>query len=194
MDLPSLNSISSSVRQHQPDLLDTSGKSKASVALVMRTTGPVPEILFIERAAKDDDPWSGQIAFPGGNHDSTDIDVFHTARRETHEEVGVILSDSHYLGRLGDQQGRNNYHRIPLVISCFIFHLQSDPGLVMNHEVANCYWVGIDHLSDAKNRIDYHTAYSPDPYPGVQFKQGPVLWGLTYRFVENFLGVVSVPR
>ena len=38
------------------------------------------------------DPWSGQIAFPGGRHEPQDASLLDTATRETREELGLDLS------------------------------------------------------------------------------------------------------
>ena len=43
---------------------------------------------------------SGQISFPGGKKDETDLDFEHTARRECLEEIGIDLEDSTLLGKL----------------------------------------------------------------------------------------------
>lgn len=45
-----------------------------------------PEILYVKRALREGDRWSGQIAFPGGKQDKTDFDDLDTAERETFEE------------------------------------------------------------------------------------------------------------
>ena len=46
--------------------------SRAAVALVLRGPAEAPDILFIKRASREGDPWSGQMAFPGGRYDPTD--------------------------------------------------------------------------------------------------------------------------
>jgi len=63
----------------------------AAVALVLLDGPQGIEILLIKRAERADDPWSGQIALPGGRYDVGDRDLEATAVRETREETGVDL-------------------------------------------------------------------------------------------------------
>lgn len=51
-----------------------------------------PEVLFIKRASRVGDRWTGHVAFPGGRRDPEDADDFAAAVRETSEEVGIDLS------------------------------------------------------------------------------------------------------
>src|ERR1035437_8323829 len=85
--------IASAVRAHAPARAERDGTYfEAAVALILRETvdGEV-ELLFIKRAARGDDPWSGQIALPGGRHQASDQSLEDTAVRETLEEVGLEL-------------------------------------------------------------------------------------------------------
>ena len=53
------------------------------------------------------DPWSGNVALPGGKQDEQDRgDDYETAVRETREEVGIDLDDSEfmYLGQMDDRK------------------------------------------------------------------------------------------
>ena len=43
---------------------------------------------------------SGQMSFPGGKHEETDIDLTHTALRETHEEIGIAPKQIKVIGQL----------------------------------------------------------------------------------------------
>ena len=55
---------------------------EAAVAVILRELQPRhPEILFIQRAEKEGDPWSGHMAFPGGHRDPTDDDLKAAARQ-----------------------------------------------------------------------------------------------------------------
>jgi hypothetical protein len=51
-----------------------------------------PEVLFIKRAGRTGDRWSGHTALPGGKRDHTDADDLAAAIRETKEEVGLDLT------------------------------------------------------------------------------------------------------
>ncbi|ELR71596.1 NUDIX hydrolase [Fulvivirga imtechensis AK7] len=44
----------------------------------------------------------GQVSFPGGKWEEGDLDLEHTALRETSEEIGVNMSDIAVIGRLTD--------------------------------------------------------------------------------------------
>jgi 8-oxo-dGTP pyrophosphatase MutT (NUDIX family) len=52
----------------------------------------VMEILYIRRADNPKDRWSGNVAFPGGKQDGNETNI-ETAIRETHEEIGIDLSN-----------------------------------------------------------------------------------------------------
>lgn len=63
------------------------------------------EILFIKRAGRAGDRWSGHVAFPGGRRDPPDVDDRAAAIRETREEVGLDLTrpDCLYAGNLPER-------------------------------------------------------------------------------------------
>src|SRR6476646_9126644 len=67
---------------------------RAAVAAIMRERNGRAEILFIKRAERESDPWSGHMAFPGGRREPSDETLLHTARRETLEEVGLDLASA----------------------------------------------------------------------------------------------------
>ena len=54
----------------------------AAVAAVLRDAGRGPELLLIRRAERAGDPWSGDMAFPGGVVSAGDPGPFEAALRE----------------------------------------------------------------------------------------------------------------
>ncbi len=186
-----LPDIQQRIQACQAELIPVTGKSQAAVALILRDLASDPKMFFIERAKHEKDPWSGQIAFPGGNRESGDISPFATACRETEEEVGLELSPRNLLGRLNDQQGRNKNQKLPLVISCFVFNMEGEQQTINNNEVEDSFWVPVSHLLNDDNRIDYQPGYSDETWSAISLDGQRVLWGLTWRFVRMFLKLVA---
>ena len=77
-----------------------------------------------------------------------------------------------------------------LTISCLVFAMHSPQPLSWNYEVASAFWEPLEHLRNPVNRIEHETVYRARPYPAVRLGNGKVLWGLTYRFVQNLLEVI----
>lgn len=160
----------------------------ASVAAIARQgTGDDVELLFIERATKAGDPWSGQMAFPGGRTEPTDADTAATAERETSEEIGLDLADAGRLGRIDDLDGGRATNR-RIIVSAHVYWLGvADPQLAPNYEVADTIWVPSSRLLNPDSYEDYTRPSVPDQvFPSVRVGDGgKVIWGLTFRMLED---------
>jgi 8-oxo-dGTP pyrophosphatase MutT (NUDIX family) len=173
--------------------------ARAAVALVLRPGGGgASDLLLIERAHKDGDPWSGHMAFPGGRQDPSDPDPRFTAERETREEVGLDLRGAELLGRLDDLEGRHAGRPSGLVISAFVYHVPEAPPLVVQaEEVQSAFWVPVALLAEPARHVDYRMRHELGIFgmPGIRVgdAEGHVVWGLTYRFLESFLDLVGRP-
>src|SRR5262245_25433216 len=116
-------------RAHRPATLHGDERF-AAVAAILRDRGGEAEVLLIRRAKKATDPWSGHMAFPGGRQDPEDLDLLHTAVRETKEEIGLdLLPDRNLVGRLDDLAAIVRGNRVGLVIAPFVFAIDGDPIL-----------------------------------------------------------------
>ena len=161
----------------------------ASVALVLRGGLQGPEVLLIRRADRPGDPWSGHMALPGGRSDPQDQDAEHTAARETLEEVGIDLRrHGRLLGAL--DQVRPVSRRAPgILVSPYVYAVDSTSQVRQNHEVALALWVPLAELSSADAVTEY--LYVLEDGTSVAFPAygagGHVVWGLTHRILTSFL-------
>ena len=74
-----------------------------------------PEILFIKRASRAGDRWTGHVAFPGGGREPADADDAAASIRETQEETGIDLSADHCIlvGNLPEQVVTTWWSKVP---------------------------------------------------------------------------------
>ena len=195
--MPSLDDVRRVLASHSPVAREAGGRAAVAVVLRSAADGGV-EVLLIERAHKVGDPWSGHMAFPGGRQDPTDLSARHTAERETFEEVGLDLSTAELLGQLDDLEGRHSGRPAGLAISAFVFFVEEHaPLLIQPEEVQAAFWVPLARLVDPSAHVDYHFRHelvSLD-MPGIRVgePEAHVVWGLTYRFLEDFLAILGTP-
>ncbi len=188
-----LSEIVSAVATFQPDTAPSHRcERRAAVAIVLRETPSGVETLFIRRAEHPLDPWSGHMAFPGGHCDPEDATLEAAARRETLEEVGLLLKPETLIGRLDDLDGgRIRPHG--LSVSPFIYTVEGETILTLNSEIAEAVWIPLTALADPVNLGVYK--YPPDPlnrdFPAIRYRDCTI-WGMTYRMVENFLKLYGV--
>lgn len=169
-------------------------ESHAAVAVVFREGSHSVEVLLIERAEREGDPWSGHMAFPGGRMEHVDDSTREAAKRETFEEVGVDLANAEYLGRLDDIVG-NPKSRPTLVVAAHAFYLVEHQSFEIDaDEVQTAFWFPLaDMLHDSRS-VDYKVPGHPEMrYPGilVGVPDRHVVWGMTYRFLEDLLRVLG---
>lgn len=191
-----MRQIESALGRHLPTLIRRNGMRKAAVAMILRDRPQGPEMMFIRRAESRHDPWSGQIAFPGGGLESGDHSLADAAIRETREETGVPLAHDLQIGRLDDLQGSSRSRSMNLMIGCFVYRLDAEPVAVPNVEVAEIFWIPLALLRDETRRMSYPTPFREEPYPAIHLGRahdGPdrILWGLTYRFVRGFQDITA---
>jgi 8-oxo-dGTP pyrophosphatase MutT (NUDIX family) len=186
-EIPSFEEIAYRLKHPRPALRDIPGHRRAAVALLLAGNGAGYQILFIERATHPGDPWSGNIAFPGGKVEPDDRDPRHAAERETMEELAIDLSQASYLGRLSDFDGAH----LPVMLSCFVYGVPQPLGFEANDEVKDAFWVPVAELVAAERHGMHQFTFSGDMFesPCIRLPDPdkPVLWGLTYRMVMSFL-------
>ncbi len=181
------------LRNYRPtEMPFESGMIAAAVAVMLHDGDEGIEALFIHRAVRVGDTWSGQIAFPGGRREPADLDLRATAIRETMEEIGVDLSNAEPLGVLDDLYPRSPVLP-PVVVRPFVFALTKRPTIVVSPEVQDAFWVSFRALLApgvlGEIVIDH---------PGIPRRVLPAytvgnrtIWGMSERILTPLISLVS---
>lgn len=187
-----LDDIATALAAAKARTRDIAGNREAVVAMLLREARHGLEMLLIERARHPADPWSGQIALPGGRREPGDADLDAAARREVREEVNVDLGSARLLSRLDDQPGRLRGRDIGLTVSCLVYAAPAKIRPRPNEEVSRLLWTPLSDLVSPERRTTFQVPYRREPYPAIRLREGPFLWGLTLRFVNDFLARASI--
>jgi len=163
--------------------------ARAAVALTLRP-GPdrALELLLIRRADREGDPWSGQVALPGGRWSPNDASLLHTALRETWEETGIDLAAAGLvLGTLDELRPRTA--SLPAIIVTPVVVAMDDPApLVLSDEVADAFWIPLALLQDPARSRDSRVQARGDTWLVPSFVLDEhVVWGLTERILRQLL-------
>jgi 8-oxo-dGTP pyrophosphatase MutT (NUDIX family) len=194
----SLELIRQRLAAHEPEEFPIRHSTRqAGVAVILRAAaagdGQETDILFIKRAEKSGDPWSGHMAFPGGHIESCDADLKGAAMRETFEEIGLDLTPTDYLGPLDQQRAMPRGRPLNMLIAPHVFCLAGDPEFTLNYEVDEVVWTRLEPLITG-DRHDWETrpmAGRPTIFNGYRLERGHFVWGLTYRMLKSFFSVLD---
>lgn len=186
-----IEQIKKQLQQHQPQLLQQTMQRHAAVAMLLYADPAGPEVLFIRRAEFAGDPWSGDVAFPGGGIETHDQGPQQAAERETREEIGLQLNPQHCLGQLDDLAGAY----LPVQISSFVYLLSEKPQLSLNGEVVDSFWIPLVELqAPQRNRqhsFPYRGVTSNHPIIDLQGYCERFLWGISYRILQHFFSLIT---
>ncbi len=152
----------------------------AAVALLLKTVNQDFKVLFVKRVENPTDPWSGQMALPGGKRDSKDKDLKQTVVRETSEETNINLL--HRCRFLGVMETLRSTQRPDMKILPFVILLEHEPSIKLNEELEGFVWISLEELVRHKGTVKFSFGESP-----AYIVRNSVIWGLTYRILERFI-------
>lgn len=126
------------------------------------------KIVFIKRKERQDDPWSGHIAFPGGfvKDGESDLDA---SRRECMEEIGFMPSKSEYFGQFRP-------HIREMLVSVFVDIEDISMEFKAGDEVERVFVL---------ERKDLVPSFTELKFPCYK-AEGYEIWGLTYRILMDY--------
>lgn len=186
--------IEERIRSQRPNDFEPGGKTRqAAVAAILREQGAETEALFILRAQKVGDPWSGHMAFPGGHRDPEDSDLQQTAVRETREELNVDLDRyARLLGPLEHVKANPRGANIDMVVAPYVYVLEGEPDIIPNYEVADFHWGSLQKMfsGEALTSRDFQVQGGTKSFPGYGV-EGEIVWGLTYRVLDHFFNLID---
>jgi 8-oxo-dGTP pyrophosphatase MutT (NUDIX family) len=146
-----------------------------------------PMLLLTERTSHLS-THSGQIAFPGGKRDATDVDAAHTALREAHEEIGLERGATEVIGEMPTYTTGTGFIVTP------VFALV-DPAyrLTLNeNEVADAFEVPLDFLMDPANHRRHAVEWANARREWFSMPwQDRFIWGATAAMLRNFYRFLS---
>jgi 8-oxo-dGTP pyrophosphatase MutT (NUDIX family) len=193
VEKPDLSRLREALAAHEPARVADVVSSRAAVAVILRSAEAGLEVLFIRRAEDPRDPWSGQMAFPGGRSEPGDPDLCATAIRETAEEIGLDLArEAEYLGSLDEVRAMARLRPMDLAITPFVFYLPGGAATTIGEEVTSVHWLPLDSLlsPDSRSSLEYRHEGGVLSFPSLRV-QDIVIWGLTYRMLGSFTALLD---
>lgn len=158
--------------------------ANAAVALLLKSKGSDFDVLFVKRVENLSDPWSGQMALPGGKREPKDKDLKETVMRETMEETGMKLDDCSFLGVLNAIRSKP---KPEIKILPFIALLEDEPKPKLNKsELESFIWVAFEEVVQSKGIVES----SFGKVPAYIFADA-IVWGVTYKILSKFVKAVE---
>lgn len=176
---------------------------KAAVLAIIHEDAQGPSLVLTKRSQKVLHH-KGQICLPGGMQDEGDADLWMTAVREVHEEIGIAPDQIQLLGKLSPLITPTGFQIFP-----FVGKLQSPKQWTVNpDEIEEIFSVPLDHFFNESNLSYVEHVYNPDEthpdWPeeiklklcsGIMnphFTYGShVIWGATGRIIVELVELVK---
>ncbi|MCH1601802.1 MAG: CoA pyrophosphatase [Luminiphilus sp.] len=173
--------------------VDPVPSKRAAVAITVRSGVSGPEILMIQRAVRQGDPWSGHMGFPGGRKEESDASDMACAKRETREEIGFDL-DIHgeLVCQLSDVNTGWRADRPEMLVAPFVFKVGSTPVFELNHEVDDTFWVPLSFLLNEANRSRHQWDWRGEVLESDAFTfDDRLIWGLSLMMIDELLQIIA---
>lgn len=130
----------------------------------------------------------GEMSFPGGAKDPEDTDFEDTARRETHEEMGIARDDITILGRLDDNVTRSNF-LVKVFVGTIPYPYDFQPSSI---EIAEVVEIPLNVLRDPGSwRWDSRLEDGERVAVRSYGYQDHLVYGATAKILDQFIEIVE---
>jgi len=168
-----------------------SKKARGAVGVLIKEEGDDLWLLMIKRRENPRDPWSGQMAFPGGHADLQDRTLFDTVAREAVEEVGIDIRKQEFLGCLSNLQPKN----APMVVSPFVFVVHEKVDPTTSGEAQEVLWIPMCFLLNPKNVSSITVQVGREQVStGCYRYSDHIIWGLSFRIIQEIMSKITSSR
>jgi 8-oxo-dGTP pyrophosphatase MutT (NUDIX family) len=162
------------------------GPDRAAVVMLITLHAGSLEVLFAKRAEDPQDPWSGQIAFPGGRSKEVDETLAQTACREFLEETFVdICKKAEMLGFLQPVNPRN---RPNTSVTPFVAYSDRKFVFTPSRELTEVFWASLASLD--RRAVDVEVAGTVLKGVSAFIHGRHVIWGLTAHILDAFRSIL----
>jgi 8-oxo-dGTP pyrophosphatase MutT (NUDIX family) len=175
--------LSANLSNGQRRELQVDGFQKAAVLVPLIDMGEECTLLFTKRT-ETVETHKGQVSFPGGVVDGTDLDPIHTALRETQEEIGITAGLVQTLGLLDDLMTPAGF-----VITPVVGFLKVPPRVSPSEiEVAEVFEIPLSFFANpAQGRREYREFRGQRHEVWFYDTGRHIIWGATANIVRMVL-------
>ena len=157
--------------------------AQAAVAILVKPKQNDLEFFLVKRAEVDDDPWSGDMAFPGGKKNPQDQSLVDTAVREVLEETSIDLNKEKVIGFM---EPIYSSVRKSIAVQPIVYRFDYYPQVKLNYELTKFLWAPLSEIIQGKTNATVKGWEGP-----VYMVQGETVWGLTFRMLEKILELLK---
>jgi 8-oxo-dGTP diphosphatase len=161
--------------------------ANAAVALLLKPRLNDFDLLLVKRVENPSDPWSGQMALPGGKLEPRDTCLKDTVMRETLEETGITLDKCSFLGVLNAvrSEPKPDFKILP-----FVIQLEHEPKLKLNRkELEKFIWIPYEEVLLSKGIAEFGFGKVP-----AYIFADAIVWGVTYKILSDFIKFVEATK
>ena len=162
----------------------------SGVMLLLYEKNNLLHLVFTQRK-KYEGVHSGQMSFPGGKKDETDLDIIQTALRETEEEVGIEKNKIEIIGQLSELYIPPSNFLVHPVVG---FSNSIENFIPQKNEVEKIVEIPVDFFLDQQNinlKTEIKIFNGNVVYVPAYIFNEHIIWGATAIILSEFVFIVE---